>query len=107
MRKKAGLKLKSQNGETFIEILASVIIISFGVILFVSLVLTSHKINISQKAADSAFYTALGQCETLAGGESSSDYAYITDSAGAQLEKAKCTVISSDGLAAYSKEAGS
>jgi competence protein ComGC len=99
-------KLKSQSGETFIEILSALIIVSFATILFASLVIASNKLNDTQKAADSAFYKAVAECEAVSDTDKDYSDVYITDKTGIQLEKIKCATSSHDGLTSYIKEAG-
>lgn len=97
-------KLKNQSGETFIETLSAVLIISFATMLFAGFVVASNKINALQKDSDAAFFKAVAQCEAVSGGKDYADV-YIKDEKGIQLEKIRCSVTSQNGLTSYKEAA--
>ncbi|MCI2000466.1 MAG: hypothetical protein LKJ75_06945 [Clostridia bacterium] len=94
--------IKNQKGETFVETLTAVVIISFATLLFTGMVMASQKINISQKNADTAFYKAMAECEAVSKTKDSD--VFIKDENGIQLEKITCAVSSQYGFTSYKAE---
>ncbi len=98
-------KLNSNRGETLIESLVSVIIVSLATLLFVSLITAASNLNSRQKEADSKFYASMAKVESLAGtdrdGKERSIDVTIKNEVGITLEIIKCRVTAEGSLSAY------
>lgn len=66
MKKLLG-KIRSRKGETFIEILIAVLVISLSLMLVATMYSSAFNLNISAKEKDEAFYDALKSVEQMDG----------------------------------------
>ena len=100
-------KLKSTRGETFVESLVAVVVVSLATLLFVGLVTAAGNINAVQKKADRDFYSAMSKVERLEGtdndGNAVSIDVSVTDDRGIKLENVKCGVTKKGSLYAYNR----
>lgn len=58
------LKLRSERGETLIEVLASVLIVSLSVMMVAGSVMASSRVDVDAKKMDKTHYAALSNAET-------------------------------------------
>lgn len=65
MKNKIVNKIKSRKGETYIEVLFAVLVITFATLIVAVLYSTAFNLNVSAREKDDAFYTALQQVERL------------------------------------------
>ena len=56
-------KLRSERGETLIEVLASVLIVSLSVMMVAGSVMASSKVDVDAKRLDEAHYAALSRAD--------------------------------------------
>ena len=58
------LKLRSERGETLVEVLASVLIVTLSVMMLVGSVMASSKMDIDARRLDETHYVGLSNAET-------------------------------------------
>lgn len=66
-------KWRDERGETLIEVVASVLIMTLAVVLLFGAVMTSVRINKRAKESDEKFYTALNAAERQGAGDEAAD----------------------------------
>lgn len=99
-------KLNSQQGETLVEVLASILIASLSVALLFTCVMASVQIDRSAQKADEAYYKALSIAET----QDSTDTDYPTSSGkvtiknGSATKELDITLYGGEGVYAYAKK---
>lgn len=63
--KKLFRKLRSQRGESFVEILVAILIVAFGCMLVASMYTSSMNLNLSAAKNDKSYYEALSDMEKM------------------------------------------
>lgn len=97
-------KLNSQQGETLVEILASILIASLSVALLFTCVMASVQIDRSAQKADEAYYKALTAAETQTDDpEHPTKSGKVTIENGSVEEKLDITLYGGEGVYAYAK----
>lgn len=76
-------KIKSKKGESFVEILISILIVALGCMLIASMYTSSMNLNMQASKQDDAFYQAVSQMEQMfdSSENDSSGKAVITEDA--------------------------
>lgn len=64
-------KLKSKRGESFVEILISILIVAFGCLLIATMYSSAMNMNIQASKKDDDYYKAVSEMEQMFGGEPS------------------------------------
>lgn len=60
-------KSKAQKGETYVEVLTSVLMLALAAVMLFTLISTAGKINNAARAADEAFYKSVSEVEDASG----------------------------------------
>lgn len=76
------LKLRSERGETLVEVLASVLIVTLSVMMLVGSVMASSRVDVETEKLDKKHYKALTSAETHGGDEMTGMTVTIKGSAG-------------------------
>ena len=100
-------KLKSQRGETLVEIMASIVIAALSVALLFGCVMASIQINRMAQRADEAYYKALTAAETQT---EDADYprknGTVTIKGGSSVEKWDILLYGGEEMYAYARDEG-
>ena len=73
-------KLKSKGGESFVEILISILIVAFGCLLIATMYSSAMNMNIQASKKDDDYYKAVSEMEQMFDKDTAkSGKAYITD----------------------------
>lgn len=102
--KRLRAKLKSQRGETLVELMASILISTLSVGLLLGAVAVSANLNRQAEKADETFYTALTAAESRTG-ESHPGTVTVAETGGSSVSL-HIDVYGGDGLWSYARNAG-
>ena len=91
-----------RSGETLVEVLIALLIVTLSTLLLASMSTVSGSIDLAARQNDERFYEALSKVEAMDGAGISVQQVTITESTpGATPKRFRVTVYTSDGLAAY------
>lgn len=100
-------KLHSKKGETYVEVLISVLIIALAALLLATTLTAANRINANARKADEGFYASVNSMENPAGDPAEGDYAVTYEIEGQFLTgsgKIDVDMYEDGELAAYKKK---
>lgn len=96
------LKLRSERGETLVEVLASILIVSLSVMMLVGSVMASSRVDVETEKLDKKHYKALTSAETHRGDEMTGMTVTIKGSAGGTVTP-DITIYGGAGMYSYER----
>lgn len=98
------LKLRSERGETLVEVLASILIVSLSVMMVAGSVMASSRVDVETEKLDKKHYEALTNAETHGGDEMTGMTVTIKGSAGTVPVTPDITIYGNAGAGMFSYE---